>query len=144
VDEWDQAYVALISDGDARLLANLIKSHSPIPRRIREHLGRMLDPDTDPAKADRLVFSRTPALAGKIQTNQQRIAVGLAVLDAVAAAGRKSAGARKKAVTAAMKKFNVSASYVEHSISLAENLPPVFRDFARRNPPVWGTARKKG
>ncbi len=43
-----------------------------------------------------------------------------------------------------IKAYGVSESYIDHSITLAQNLPSYFRDFARKNPPVWGlNANKK-
>jgi hypothetical protein len=144
-DIWDQAYELLIGNGDARLLAQLVAGTSPIPARIRQHLGRMLDPDTDPKTADRLVFSRDPALARKMKTHQKRIQVGLAVLYAeyrLIQSGMKKREAHKRAITAVKNEFKISVSYIEHCVGLAGASPPVHRDFGLRNPPVFGTKKK--
>jgi hypothetical protein len=138
MDEWDRAYTKLVGTGDLGPLAKLIKGTSPIPPHIREHLGRMLDPATDSKISDRLFFNRTPALARKMATNQKKIMVGLAVLDAVAQGQR-----HKRAVTAVAKRFRKSISYVEKSIDLARRLPDSLADFARANPPVWSSTARK-
>jgi hypothetical protein len=143
-DTWDEAYRLLVSEGDPRPLAGLIKGTSPIPQRIRAHLGRMLDPDTNPNDADRLSFRRSPALARKMKTHQDRIQVGLAVRDA-----EKAGAVHKNAVADVGKRFNKSPSYVERCVGLVDFIPNIFRDFGRLNPPVFGKkktsriARKK-
>jgi hypothetical protein len=135
-DIWDEALL-LLAGGDVRQLAQLIGGTSPIPARVRQRLGHMLDPDADPNTTDRLVLSRSPALARKIQTNQHRIMVGLAVVDATDAGTPE-----KRAIAEVARKFHKSASYVEKCVGLARGIPTAQREFARRNPPVWGTARK--
>src|SRR5579872_2533748 len=79
-DRWWQAYLALVQRGDQGPLAELFSGTAPIPPSIREHIGRMLNPGTDPGDADRLVFSRSPRLARKMKRNQDRIAIGLEYL----------------------------------------------------------------
>jgi hypothetical protein len=137
-DEWDEAYRLLVSEGDQRPLANLIKGNSPIPPRIREHLGRMLDPDTDPDWADRLYFRRAPALARRMKTQQDKIQVGLAVRDA-----ERAGEIHKNAVKDIAKEFKKSESYVEHCVTFVDVIPPIQRDFGRINPPVFGKKKRR-
>jgi hypothetical protein len=139
-EKWRQAYLALVEHGDQGPLAELISAvQLPIPPWIREHIGRMLDPRTNPRNADRLVLSRSGRLAQKMQTQQDQIAMALEVL------AEQSAGKLlKNAVTDIAEKHGVSESYINHAIDLARNLPPYYKDLAPHLPPVWGrTARKQ-
>ena len=137
-EKWRQAYLALVERGEQQELAELFSGSSPIPPWIREHIGRMLNPRTDPKNADRLVLSRSPQLARKMQVQQDKIAITLEFLAEV------SAGTpHKQALHKISEKHGVSESYIEHSITLARNLPSYYKGLAHKLPPVWGrTARK--
>ena len=75
----DRAAKAMFRDSDLGPLAKLIRGTSPIPPWMREYLGRMLDPSTNPNESDRLVFSRSKHLAREVKKNQDKIAIGVAV-----------------------------------------------------------------
>jgi hypothetical protein len=132
-ERWHQAYLALVQRGDQGPLAELFSGTAPIPPSIREYIGRMLNPGTDPKNADRLVFSRSPQLARKMQSHQAKIAVALEVL-AEMAAGKEE----KNAVTDICKLRGISDRYVYGAMRLARNLPPYYKDLGRSLPPVWG------
>jgi hypothetical protein len=132
-DRWWQAYLALVQRGDQGPLAELFSGTAPIPHSIREHIGRMLNPGTNPGNADRLVFSRSPQFARKMHSHQTKIAVALEVLAEIAA-GKEE----KNAVTDICKLRGVSDRYIYGAMKLARNLPPYYKDLGRRLPPVWG------
>src|SRR5712672_4378414 len=67
---WTEAAKAMFRDSDLGPLAKLIRGTSPIPPWMREYLGRMLDPSTNPNEADRLEFSRSEHLAREVKKNQ--------------------------------------------------------------------------
>jgi hypothetical protein len=132
-DGWQQAYSALVERGDQRPLAEKFGGAVPVPLWLREHMARMLDPATDPKQADRLVFSRSRALARKMQANQDRLAIGVEFLEL-------STGRPREEVLAELSKhYNVSQSYIKRGASMARKLPPSFRNRARQLPPVWGS-----
>jgi hypothetical protein len=132
-ERWHQAYLALVQRGDQGPLAELFSGTAPIPPSIREHIGRMLHPGTDPGDADRLVFSRSPQLARKMQSHQSKIAVALEVL-AEMAAGKEE----KNAVSDISKLRGVSGRYIYGAMKLARNLPYHYKILGRSLPPVWG------
>jgi hypothetical protein len=133
-EEWQKAYSALVLHGDQAPLARLFKGNTPITPMIREHIGRMLDPNTDPEDADRLVFSRSLRLAQKIKTNEDRIAIGMAFLTELAAGKRGNV-----ALKIIKDRYGKSASYVYHAVKLVRNLPPIYRAKALKD-----AARLKG
>jgi hypothetical protein len=141
-DGWQRAYEALVLRGDQRPLATMFRDRAPLPPWMWEHLARMLDPATDPDASDRLIFSRSPRLARKMQTNQDHINLALKFLDLCA---EKPQMARKRALAAFAKEHGVHESTLNHSIHLARNLPPFYKNLHRQDkmPPVWGLTAKK-
>jgi hypothetical protein len=155
-DLWSEACQAMFLYGHVGPLAKLISGTSPIPPRVREDLGRMLDPNTDPEIFDRLVFSRSRHLERKIKKNQDKIAIGVAVLDRI-----KAGELRKKAIGGIMHDWGVSSSYVEECMKEAKilakqsvdarlhrTLPTYFLDYARatlamHSPHRTGPRKKK-
>ena len=148
-DGWQRAYDALVLRGDQRPLAAMFRARTPLPPWMWEHLARMLDPATDPDAFDRLIFSRSPRLARKMQTNQDHIDLALKFLELHPdpPPGKKNwKQTRSRALAKFAAEHGVHESTINHSIQLARNLPPFYKDLHRRNkmPRVWGlTAAKK-
>jgi hypothetical protein len=142
-DPWRKAFSKMIADEDVKPLAHLLRSGLPPPPWFSEELAELLhpirpvlmgnDPDSkatrlDLKNADRLVFVRTDATRGKIETHAKRVAAGLAVME------EKTKGKKHKdAVTEVARHLgSFDLSYVEHSIRHAKSLPVALRGAARK------------
>jgi len=136
---WTEAAKAMFRDSDLGLLAKLIRGTSPIPPWMREYLGRMLDPSTNPNESDRLVFSRSKHLAREVKKNQDKIAIGVAVHDRI-----KAGEVPKCAIADIGHDFGVSESYVRECMKETETFVDVLDDdrLARTLPTeIWDYAR---
>jgi transcriptional regulator with XRE-family HTH domain len=141
-DPWRAAFGALMENEDVKPLANLLRSGSPVPPWVAQGLAELLDPirpfflgndheskeaRLDLKNADRLVFLRTDATRGKIETHARRLAAGLAMMEAKAS-GKKF----KDAIAEVASRLDVDESFVRHSIRHAKSLPPSLRSGARK------------
>jgi len=141
---WRDAHWDLVVCGDAAPLSRLIGGDDPIPPWLREELARWMSPPpprssgrkVDPG--DRLVFTRSAAFAGKMQTHQQHLAAGVMVIDRKAQDASRSV---EDIVSDVAAELGVDEGYVWGGVKYARYLPPAQREFARSNPPVWGTRR---
>jgi hypothetical protein len=128
---WQQAYDALVLQGDQQPVARMFQTTVPLPTWVRHAIGCWLDPATDPNKSDRLVFTRSRRLARKMQANQDRLAIGTAFLE------MPEGTPREEALATLSKEHGVSQSYIKRAATMARKLPTAFRDRAQQLPPVW-------
>lgn len=131
--QWETAWNALAKDENPAPLADMINGNAEIPRWVRVGLARLLHPEIDAPLAskdsDRLVFHRSDAVKGKMATNEDHIAHGLAVLDARSVDKDKS---YETAVAEIAERTGKSESYIGHCVSLARELPDFYKRTARK------------
>ncbi|HEY8006020.1 MAG TPA: hypothetical protein VIE66_04285 [Methylocella sp.] len=119
-------------DEDYAPFAAMMDSDIAVPRWIRAGLARLLYPKIDAPLAskdsDRLIFRRSDAVKGKMKTQEDRIAAGLAVIELMDAG--KSHDEAVAEVTERLGKED--PSYVKHAITLARRLPEFYKRGARK------------
>ncbi len=136
--DWRAAWEALFLKVDQAPLSEMFgramePSAFPVPPWVFEYLEKMLSPQTKTGNADRLVYQRSKALKGKVKTNEEHIAVGVALADLIAEGMERQTAIDTVIKNLKAAKATRDQSHIEKHIVKGTNLPEFWKEYARKS-----------